>query len=170
MRSPKAFMRNVARPIGLAILFTALGFGLRALLAMLLDIEIPKAPISLVNFILAAAAALVLFPRLKLPFGAVEGREYRRRLGFYLPPKAWQHAVLGIALAMCTLGGMWNASLLTGRYVLDPSTITSDQILFSSRDFQSRALLIAVLGGWYDPQVVSRMGAAAPDYGDGVEP
>jgi len=64
--------RNAVRLIALSVAFPMLGLLLRALLGMLLDIEIPKLAASVLNFVLAALAALYLFPKcLKQPFGEV---------------------------------------------------------------------------------------------------
>jgi membrane protease YdiL (CAAX protease family) len=139
------------RPIALAVFFGTLGFLLRLLLDMLLDVEMPKLPASVLNFVLAAFAAFFIFPRvLKQPFGEVDLPEYTRRLGFYLPLNAWRHAVLGVVLALCTLAGILVGSILTGRYVLDWSTINISHSVFSLNpgvweEFFYRGVIMVVL-------------------------
>jgi membrane protease YdiL (CAAX protease family) len=144
-------MGDTVRPIALAFVFTTLGFALRAGLGMLLDVEIPKLTASLLNFVLAALGAFCVFPKcLKQPFGQVDLPEYTRRLGFYLPQDAWKHVLLGIVLALCTLGGMLVGSILTGRYVLDWSTVSVSHTVFSLNpgiweEFFYRGIILAVL-------------------------
>jgi membrane protease YdiL (CAAX protease family) len=142
--------RNV-RPIALALFFCASGFLFRQLLKVLLDVEISILIASVLNFVLAAFAVFFIFPRcLKQPFGEVGLQEYMHRLGFYLPPGAWKHGVLGIALAMCTLVGMLVGSILTGRYALDWSTINISHTVFSLNagvweETMYRGVIMAVL-------------------------
>jgi membrane protease YdiL (CAAX protease family) len=132
MSQSNSLLKNTVRPIAFAVLFASLGFTLRAALAMLLDVEISKPAASALNFVLAAVGAAYVFPRLlKQPFGPVGLPEYTRRLGLTLPRGAWKHVVLGVVLAACTLGGMLAASILTGRYVLDWSTVSLSHIVFS---------------------------------------
>jgi hypothetical protein len=88
-------MNQTVRPIALALVFTTLGFALRAVLAMLLDVKISKLAASVINFVLAAVGAFYVFPRLlKQPFGPVGLPEYTRRLGLTLPRGAWKHGDL----------------------------------------------------------------------------
>ena len=132
MSESRPSMRGTIRPIALAIVFSTLGFGLRAALKLLLDVELAKWIASLANLALAAFGAFVVLPRwLKQPFGEVGLAEYSRRLGFYLPAGAWKHVLLGIVLALCTLSGMWVGSLLGGGYALDGSSLTLSHVLFS---------------------------------------
>jgi membrane protease YdiL (CAAX protease family) len=144
-------MNNTVRPIALAFLFVGLGFLLRTILGMALDIEIPKTAASVLNFVLAGLGAFYVFPKLlKQPFGQVDLTKYRRRLGFYLPHNAWKHVVLGVILALCTLGGMLIASIGTGRYVLDWNTVSLSHIVFSLNpgiweEFFYRGIIMGVL-------------------------
>jgi membrane protease YdiL (CAAX protease family) len=144
-------MKNKVRPIALAVIFSASGFLLRLLLKVLLDVEISILLASVLNFVLAAFAALFIFPRcLKQPFGEVDLPEYMRRLGFYLPLNAWKHAVLGMVLTLCTLAGMLIGSILTGRYELDWSTINISHTVFSLNpgvweEFFFRGVIMTVL-------------------------
>ena len=125
-------MTEIVRPIALTWFFVAPGFLLRILLRMALDVEMPILYASVLNFALAAFGAFVIFPRLLCqPFGKIEVSKYTRRLGFYLPHNPWRHLILGVALALCTLGGMLASSILTGRYVLDWSTISLSHLVFS---------------------------------------
>lgn len=151
MNKFRDLMSTKVRPIALAVFFGTLGFFLRLLLDMFLDVEMPKLPASVLNFVLAALAAFFIFPRvLKQPFGEVDLPEYTRRLGFYLPLNAWRHAVLGVVLALCTLAGMLVGSILTGRYVLDWSTINLSHTVFSLNpgvweEFFYRGIVMVVL-------------------------
>ena len=132
MNKFRNLMKSTVSPIALATLLPTFGFLLRLLLDMLLDVEISKLPISVLNIPLAAFIAFFIFPKLlKQPFGKVDLPEYTRRLGFYLPLNAWKHVVLGVILALCTLAGMLVGSILTGRYVLDWSTINISHTVFS---------------------------------------
>jgi len=132
MNKFRDFMRRTVSPIGLAIVLTSLGFLLRLLLDVLLDVEISKLAASVLNFLLAALIAFFIFPTLlKQPFGKVTLSEYARRVGLFLPLNAWRHVVLGAVLAACTVGGMLVGSILTGRYVLDWSTINISHTVFS---------------------------------------
>lgn len=147
----KSLMRNIVRPIGLALLFTGFGFLLRLLLRMSMDIEISLLLASVVNFVLAAIGAFLLFPKLLKPlFGEVDFSEYLRRLGLYFPPHVWRHILLGVVLALCTLGGMLIGSIMTGRYVFDWSTIDLSHIVFSTNpgvweEFFFRGIIMVVL-------------------------
>jgi membrane protease YdiL (CAAX protease family) len=151
MNRSRGFVNDTVRPIALAFVFVGLGFLLRSVLAMALDVEIPKWVASVLNFVLAALGAFYVFPSLlKEPFGQVDLGEYTRRLGFFLPRSAWKHVVLGVVLALCTLGGMLAASIGTGRYVLDWSTVSLSHIVFSLNpgiweEFFYRSIIVIVL-------------------------
>jgi membrane protease YdiL (CAAX protease family) len=144
-------MKNTVRPIALAWVFIATGFLLRIVLRMALDVEMPILYASVLNFVLAAFGAFVIFPRLLgQPFGKIEVSKYTRRLGFYLPHNSWRHLILGVALALCTLGGMLASSILTGRYVLDWSTVSLSHLVFSINpgvweEFFFRGIIMFVL-------------------------
>lgn len=151
MSKSKGVTRNTVRLIALAVASPMLGLLLRALLDLLLNVEIQKLVASVLNFVLAALAALYLLPKcLKQPFGKVGLTEYTRRLGFYLPRSAWRHIVLGLVLASCTLGGMLIGSVLTGRYELDWNTVSVSHTVFSLNpgiweEFFYRGIIMAVL-------------------------
>jgi len=143
--------RDLVRPIAVALVFVSLGFLLRPLLNLALDVEIPVLFASVLNFGIAAIGAFVVFPKwMKQPFGEVSLAEYTRRLGFYLPTKVWKHIALGVVLALCTLGGMLVGSLLTGRYVLDWRVISLEHVMFSLNpgiweEFFFRGIIMVVL-------------------------
>lgn len=125
-------MKSTVSPIALAIVLITSGTLLRLLLDVLLDVKISKLLTSVLNIPLAAFIAFFIFPKLlKQPFGKVNLQEYTRRLGFYLPLNAWKHVLLGVVLALCTLVGMLVGSILTGRYVLDWSTVNISHTMFS---------------------------------------
>lgn len=144
-------LRDLVRPIAFAIVFVSLGFLLRLLLDLSMDVELSRLLASVLNFGLAALGAFVIFPKgIKQPFGEVSLAEYTRRLGFYLPPNAWKHVALGVVLALCTLGGMLAGSLLTGRYVLDWRMISLEHLVFSLNpgvweEFFFRGIIMMVL-------------------------
>ncbi len=150
MKTKYAFMDDVIRPIALAIVFTSLGFAIHPLLAMA-GLEMSRLAASVLNFALAAFGAFFVLPiALKTPFGAVPLSEYLRRLGFYWPAQGLKHVGLGILLAACTLGGMLVASLLTGRYVLDWSTVNLEHTVFTLNpgvweEFFFRGIIVIVL-------------------------
>jgi membrane protease YdiL (CAAX protease family) len=76
--------------------------------------------------------AFYIFPYLyKAPFAAKDLKTYLANIGFMMPKKIMKHILLGIVLSLFTLGAMLIASILTGRYVFDSSTINLGQILRS---------------------------------------
>ncbi len=150
MKTNNPFWDDVVRPIALALVFTSLGFAIRPLLAMA-GLEMSKLVASVLNFALAAFGAFFIFPiALKIPFGAVSLSEYLRRLGFYWPAQGLKHVALGILLSACTLSGMLIASILTGRYVLDWSTVNIEHTVFTINpgvweEFFFRGIIVVVL-------------------------
>lgn len=151
MKTKSTFSNDILRPIVLAIVFVMLGFTIHALLAMVFDIEMSKLAASVLNFALAAFGAFFIFPKvLKQPFGEVPFSEYLHRLGFYWPAQSWKHVMLGVLLAICSLSGMLAASLLTGRYVLDWSTVNISHTVFTLNpgvweEFFFRGVIMIVL-------------------------
>jgi len=128
----KEVIRPVIRPIALTILFPLLGFLICLLVEMLLKIEIPRLISSIINLVVAAIAALFLFPKVfGIPFGKIRTQDFNKKIGFYFPDSAWKHILLGVILALCTLSGMLIASMLTGKYELNFGTITLTQSVFS---------------------------------------
>ena len=151
--SNTGMMKNTVRPIGLALVAIVLGQILVMLAEMIFDMSITKIQASIITFVIAALFGFVIFPRiLKLPFGDVGLSTYLRKLGFYWPRNAWKHVLLGMLLAACTLTGIWIASLLSGRYVLDWSTVNLSHTIFSINpgvweEFFYRGIIMLVLIG-----------------------
>jgi membrane protease YdiL (CAAX protease family) len=149
--SIKGIMNNTVRPIALALVGVGLGQILVMLAELIFEISITKIQASIITFIFAAIFAFLLFPRgLKLPFGDVGVSIYLRKLGFYWPRNAWKHVLLGMLLAACTLTGIWIASLLSGRYALDWSTVSLSHTIFSINpgvweEFFYRGIIMFVL-------------------------
>jgi membrane protease YdiL (CAAX protease family) len=115
-----------------AMAWAMVGFLFCLVFEKVFDIELSKLVSSIINFAVACFGAFYLFPKIyRAPFGSVPMKEYLKHIGFFLPTGAWRHILLGILLAGCTLSGMLNASILTGRYVLDWSEINITQIVFS---------------------------------------
>ncbi len=128
----KELLRDKVRPVGLTLAAPVTGFLFFLALEVFLKIEVSKLLSSVVNLVVVALIAFVLYPRwLGIPFGRVRTREFLRRVGFYLPDRAWKHVVLGLILAACTLSGMLVASILTGKYTMDVSTINLPHLVFS---------------------------------------
>lgn len=132
MTSTSNLMRDIIRPIALAVVSVTFGSLIALLLEVFLDLELSKLLTSVITFAFAAFSAFYLFPKiLRLPFRDISLSEYVHRLGFYLPQNTWKHVLLGCLLAVCTLSGMLIGSLLSGRYELDWSTVNITHILFS---------------------------------------
>ena len=132
MKTRTHFMTEIVRPIALAWVCVTFGSLVALVLKITIDLQISKLTASAISFIVGGFCAFALFPKiLKQPFGAVGLSTYLRRLGFYLPKRAWKHILLGLLLAVLTLCGMLVGSLLTGRYVFNPDTVNITQILFS---------------------------------------
>jgi membrane protease YdiL (CAAX protease family) len=128
----KEFMQQKVRPIAISIAAPVFGFLLVLLIEIFLDVEVPKLFAAIINLVVVGLIAFILVPRiLGIPFGKMETVPYLRRLGFYLPPNSWKHIGLGILLAFCTLSAMLVASLITGQYMPDLSTINLPQVVFS---------------------------------------
>jgi membrane protease YdiL (CAAX protease family) len=128
----KELIRDKVRPVALTVIAPITGFLFVLALEVFMKIEISKLLSSVVNLLVVALVAFVLYPKwLGIPFGRIETREFLRRVGFYLPDRAWKHVVLGLILAVCTLSGMLVASILTGKYAMDVSTINLPHLVFS---------------------------------------
>ncbi|MGD2178863.1 MAG: CPBP family intramembrane metalloprotease [Anaerolineae bacterium] len=128
----KAFLRTKVRPVAITVTAPAVGFLLLFVLGMFLETEFSKLFRSIVNLVVVALMAFVVFPRyLGIPFGRVETKVFLRQVGFTLPENAWKHLGLGLVLAGCTLSGMLVASLLTGKYAVDRSTVDLPHLVFS---------------------------------------
>jgi membrane protease YdiL (CAAX protease family) len=128
----KSLIRNRVRPVALTLIAPVAGFLLIFLLEAFLNIELSEMLSALINLAIVALIAFWIFPqRLGIPFGRVETGKFLRGLGLYLPDTAWRHIALGLILAVCTLSGMLTASLLSGKYVMDTSTIDFPHLVFS---------------------------------------
>ncbi|MFN2214009.1 MAG: CPBP family intramembrane glutamic endopeptidase [Anaerolineales bacterium] len=132
MFSIRGFMKNIVRPIAIAIVSVTFGSLIALILKVFFDIELSILITSVITFIFAAFSAFYLFPRvLGVPFQDATLSEYLHHIGFYLPHSAWKHILLGALLAVCTLLGILIGSLLTGRYELDWSTVNFSHTIFS---------------------------------------
>ena len=127
-----SFFRSRIRPIILTMIAPITGFTFIYLLEVFLNVEFSKQISAMVNLVVVALVAFLVFPRrLGIPFGRIETRDFLRRVGFYLPENTWKHVILGLILAGCNLSGMLIASILTGKYVVDLSTLNFPHFLFS---------------------------------------
>jgi hypothetical protein len=127
----RKLLREGVRPVALTIAAPGAGFLVVLAAEVFAKVEMSKLLSSVINLIVVAPVALLLFPRvLGIPFGRVATREFLQKLGFHLPDHAWKHVVLGLALAACTLLGMLVASISTGRYAVDLSTINLPHAVF----------------------------------------
>jgi hypothetical protein len=125
-------LRSKIRSVALTFASPTVGFSFILLLEMSLDVELSKLLSSIVNLVVVALIAFLIFPKwLGIPFGRIDTREFLRRVGLYLPDGSWKHIVLGLSLAGCTLSGMLLASVLTGSYVMDAGTINLPHLVFS---------------------------------------
>jgi membrane protease YdiL (CAAX protease family) len=128
----REFVRDRIRPVGLTVLAPVAGFVLLLALEVITGTEVSRLLSSLFNLLIVGLIATIVFPRLLgIPFGRVSTGEFLRRVGLYAPGGAWRHVVLGLVLAACTLSGMLVASILTGKYTVDASTITLPHLVFS---------------------------------------
>jgi len=128
----KKYLRDIVRPVALTFIAPVMGFLLVFALEVFTKTEVSKLLSSVVNLFVVALVAFELFPkRLGIPFGRIETREFLRKVGFYYPDRAWKHVVLGLILAVCTLSGMLVASILTGKYTMNVSTINLPHLVFS---------------------------------------
>jgi membrane protease YdiL (CAAX protease family) len=127
-----SLIRKTVRPVAATVVAPVAGFVLIYLLELVLDFELSRLASSLVNLAVVAPIAFLLFPqRLGIPFGQVATRIFLRRVGLYFPDNGWIQIRLGIFLALITLSGILSASMLTGRYTPDPSTINLPHLVFS---------------------------------------
>ena len=125
-------LRSKIRSVALTFASPTVGFSFILLLEMYLDVELSKLLSSIVNLVVVALIAFLIFPKwLGIPFGRIDTRGFLRRVGLYLPDGAWKHVILGLSLAGCTLSGMFLASVLTGSYVMDAGTINLPHLVFS---------------------------------------
>lgn len=119
------------RIIGLSMFFSGIGFLLIFLLKKT-GVEMSKLTTSSIAFCITSIAILIIFPKvLKQPFGKVSIREFFERLGVTVSTRWYAYVILGILSATCTLSGMLFGSLLTGKFVFNPSTINIPHAVFS---------------------------------------
>lgn len=131
-KSKSSVISDVMQAVALSVVFVSAGFMLRSMIKVFFDVELSKDIASVLNFGLAIVGAYFVFPKLlKQPFGEVSLSEYSRRMGVYWPSDAWKHIMLGVILACCTLVGLLVSALLSGRYVVDWSTLSFSHTLFS---------------------------------------
>ena len=122
---------NKIREIGLTVAFSAMGFVAVMLLKLAIDVEISKTVKALTALAVNAAVILWIFRKyIKLPFGAVSLKEFFTRLGV-CHSQTFKYILLGLVLALFSVGGMIAGSYLTGLYKPDFSQITLSQGLFS---------------------------------------
>lgn len=128
----KELVRDRIRPVALTVVAPVAGFVLLLALEVITGTEVSRLLSSIGNLLVVALVAFVVFPKwLGIPFGRIATRQFLRRVGLYAPDHAWKHVALGLILAVCTLSGMLAASILTGRYTVDVSTITFPHLVFS---------------------------------------
>ena len=128
----KKISRSTLRPFGLTILAPSLGFFIFLVLKFVFKVEVSKLVGSIINLVMVALVAFIVYPKLLgIPFGRIDTRTFLHKVGFYLPEKGWKHILLGLVLSGCTLSGMLAASVLTGKYQPDGSTINISHLVFS---------------------------------------
>jgi len=85
----RGLSRSKIRPIILTIIAPIAGFTFLYLLEVFLDVELSKKLSAIVNFVIVALIAFLVFPRrLGIPFGRIGTRGVLRKTGFYLPENA----------------------------------------------------------------------------------
>ena len=88
-KSLKSIFRSRIRPIILTMIAQITGFTFLFFLEVFLDIEFSTQLSSVVNLVLVGLVAFLVFPRrLGIPFGRIGGRDFLRKVGFYLPESA----------------------------------------------------------------------------------
>jgi hypothetical protein len=108
------------------------GFFVFFLLEFVFKVEVSKLFRSVTNLVVVSLVAFVVYPKvLGIPFGRIDTRTFLRKVGFFLPNNGWKHILLGLVLAFFTLSGMLTASILSGKYQMDLSTINLSHLLFS---------------------------------------
>ena len=128
----RKLIKSTVRPVALTTIAPITGFLLILVLEILLKIELSKLHSSVVNLVMVSFIAFTVFPKwLGIPFGRIATREFLHKVGFYFPVNAWKHLLLGLILSLCTLSGMLIASILTGKYTMDMSTVNLPHIVFS---------------------------------------
>ncbi|MBU0956796.1 MAG: CPBP family intramembrane metalloprotease [Spirochaetes bacterium] len=91
---------------------------------MMADIKLPLAVNAGIAILIGILGAGFIFPRVyKIPFGAASPRDFLANIGLGQPKPIFAQLTLGILISVLLLGAMLVASLLTGRYSFDPTTI-----------------------------------------------
>lgn len=125
-------IRKVVRPILLPMAFSAIGFLFVLILKVVFELKISKLEFSIIAFVVTSLSVLLLFPKVfKIPFGKVTILEFVRKIGLKRPDRIYLFILLGFIAACLTLSGMYIGSVLTGKYIFDPSRITLNQAVFS---------------------------------------
>ena len=125
-------IRETIRSILLPFGFSAFGIGVAFLLKKGLGVDLSKMTLSLVALVVTSTSVLLLFPRVfKIPFGSVSIKKFLANLGLIKPRPLLKLVLLGTFASLFTLSGMLVGSLLTGKYVFIPTTITLGQAVFS---------------------------------------
>ena len=124
--------RETIRSIALPFAFSAVGLGATFLLKKGLGADLSKVTLSLIALAVTSSSVLLLFPRIfRIPFGSVSIREFLANFGLIKPRPFLKLVLLGAFASLFTLSGMLAGSLLTGKYVFSPATITLGQAVFS---------------------------------------
>lgn len=127
------------------------GILLPLLLSKIFHISFSLVSKSLFMLAVSCLGAFYIFPYLyKAPFAAKSLKRYLANIGFMMPKKTMKHILLGIVLSLFTLGAMLIASILTGRYIFNSSTINPGQILRSLNagifeEFFYRGIIMVIL-------------------------
>ncbi len=125
-------MRKKIRPVIISMVAPIFGIIIFAVIAIAFKVNIPKLYISIANLLIVSFIALYLFPKvLGIPFGKIQPEEFIKRICVFPSNNVYKHIILGIVLAVCSLSGILIATILTGEYKFDPSTINVTQIIFS---------------------------------------
>jgi len=120
------------RALALSIIFSSIGFLLFYLLEKVLNTDLSKLELSIISFITTTLCALLLFPKVfKIPFGKVSIKDFIYSIGLYPSKKIYGFIILGVLAALSTLSAMLIASMLTGKYTFDRSTINLAHAIFS---------------------------------------
>jgi len=124
--------REAIRSIALTFAFSGVGFAVALLLKKGVGADLSKVTLSLVALAVTSSSVLLLFPRIfKIPFGSVNIREFLANLGLIKPRPLLKLMLLGAFASLFNLSGMLVGSLLTGKYIFSPATITMGQAVFS---------------------------------------
>lgn len=124
--------KEVIRIGALTLAVPGMGFLICLFMEAFLNLEISKLICSVINLVVVSFLAFFLLPSiLGIPFGKIKTRDFNKMIGFHLPNYSWKHILLGVILAVFPLSGMLIASIMTGKYVPDFSTVTLSHLVFS---------------------------------------